>query len=1111
MPDIRSWLESLNLGVYAEAFEAEDIDLDALGRLSDADLKELGLTMGPRRKVLAAIAEPAAAPDPENTPFSREAERRQITVMFCDLVGSTALSEALDPEELRAVMTAYRGAAGDVVARYDGTVAQYLGDGIMVYFGWPNAHEDDAVRAVRAALDVVAAVMTVAAAQPLGVRIGIATGPVVVGASGEGQGDADLAVGETPNIAARVQGVAQPNTVAVADSTRRLLGNAFDLDDLGSHDAKGVSGGLRVHRVAGESASESRFEATRAAGMTPFVGREEEVAMLTRRWSQAKEGEGQVVLLSGEPGIGKSRITEELNDRLAAEAHTRLRYQCSPYHTNTAFHPIIAQIERAAGFERDDDAEAKLDKLEATLGGKDGDKAVPLIAAMLSLPIDRYPSLELSPQRQKDQTIEALADQVVTLAAEAPVLMILEDAHWIDPTTLDAFEPVIEAVQAASILLVITHRPEFTPPWSGFGHMTMISLNRLSRKQAQSVVAQLTGGKALPDQVLDQIIAKTDGVPLFVEELTKTVLEAGFLTESDEAYALDGPLPPLAIPETLQDSLMARLDRLSKAKDVAQIGACIGREFSFDLLTAISPLGEDDLATALKEAIDSALILARGAPPETKYTFRHAFVRDAAYASLLKDRRRDLHARIADALRTKFPETAAHEPELLALHYDRAARPLDAIEFWLTAAQQAAMRADAWEAIAHAKAGMALVEATTDLPDRDHWELELQVVLATQSMNVEGFASSEVRRAADRVLELGLSLQAVEPLCRCIGAILQAHIWHGRFARGHEAVKAIFELAEARGNLFEIACAIDINAVIHMQSGRFDESLVLVHRLKALMPKIADDQFDKAWGHIPGVFSGMAEAYVLCMRGNVTAARASIRETIDFVERHSSAYFAATSYSWHGADIGYFMHDVAAVEEYARKSIALCNRHPGFEKSLGAVARLHLGWAQAQNGQIDDGLERMMAALDTIRNTGGQGFMVPRVFAEIAEVLGQAGRPEDGLRLLGESPDRTDPDVPPSQFPDIYRIEGDLLLQRDTPDIAAARAKFEHAIAIARPEGSIAWELRATLSLARLLRDQGLIDEARDRLQSVLDRHPEPEGGLDGQEALALLAELGAT
>ena len=627
---------------------------------------------------------------------SREAERRQITVMFCDLVDSTALAERLDSEDLREVMAAYQKAAGAVIEHYDGHVAQYLGDGLMVYFGWPQAHEDDAGRAVRAGLELIAAVKDVAATAPLRVRIGIATGPVVVGETGAGDASVPkAAVGETPNLAARLQGLAAPNEIVIAPTTRALAGGAFDYDNLGEQVFKGIAKPLRAWRVVSASAAEGRFEARAAGGLTPLVGREIEGALLLDRWAEAKGGDGQVVLLSGEPGIGKSRITQVLRERLASEPLTRLRYQCSPYYTNTAFYPIIDQLERAAGFVRDDAHASRLDKLEAVLaqGTENVAEAAPLFAALLSLPVERYPPLSLSPQRQKEKTFEVLAEQVVGLAQHNPVLMIFEDVHWIDPTTLDVLSTVIDRLQHAAVLLVITYRPEFEPPWGDYSHVTIQALNRLSPEQGARMVGMVTGGKALPEEVLDQIIAKTDGVPLFVEELTKTVLEADLA---------EGQLRSMvAIPSTLQDSLMARLDRLESGKEIAQLAACIGREFSYRLIDAVASRDQAGLDDALTRLTDTGLLYRYGHPPDTTYSFKHALVQDTAYQSLLKSRRRPIHSRIVDTLQKQFGEVVKAEPELLAHHYTEAGRIEQAIPYWQQAGERAARHSANVEAIGH--------------------------------------------------------------------------------------------------------------------------------------------------------------------------------------------------------------------------------------------------------------------------------------------------------------------------------------------------------------------------------------------------------------------------
>ncbi|MDP6516589.1 MAG: alpha/beta fold hydrolase, partial [Alphaproteobacteria bacterium] len=751
----------LDLGQYAQAFEAEEIGLGHLPKLTESDLKELGLPMGPRKSILEAAAALAGMPAiaTEDIPTSAAkvgAERRQLTVMFCDLVGSTALSAQIDPEELRAVMGRYQKTAGAVIARYDGHVAQYLGDGLMTYFGWPTAHEDDAERAVRAGLEIVDAVKAIAAPVPLEVRIGIATGPVVVGETGAGDASVPkAAVGQTPNLAARLQALAEPASVIIADSTRRLIGGAFDLEDLGPVELKGVDGPRATYRVRGHGAAQSRFEATTASGLTPLVGRETEGAMLDARWSQAKGGEGQAVLLSGEPGIGKSRIVQELRARVGDEPHFRLRYQCSPYFAHSAFHPFVEQLSRAAGFAADDDPEAKLDKLEALLSqaaDQVGDVA-PLLAAILGLPGDRYVALDADPQRRKEGTIAALAEQLAGLAEHRPVLLIFEDTQWIDSTSLEVLDALVARIENIPVLILISYRPEFQPPWAGLGHVTMLSLNRLGRRECAAIAAKVPGGAALPDSVLDQIVARTDGVPLFAEELTRSVVEAGLAAEGDDPQAGRDSAARFAIPSSLRDSLTARLDRLGPAKEIAQIGAVIGSPFEHRLLARVSPLPPSKLEEALAKLLDSGLVLCQGQPPDATYRFKNALVVDVAYESLLKSTRQRVHAVIAASLAESFPETVERAPELLARHYQEAGDLAKAATHRIRAGYRAMERYAHPEAIAQFEASLELLgDGSVDTgltPDATERRITALVALgdiASQAGDLDG-ANQRYERA----------------------------------------------------------------------------------------------------------------------------------------------------------------------------------------------------------------------------------------------------------------------------------------------------------------------------------------------------------------------------
>ena len=842
-------LEAIGLGQYADAFEANDIDTDLLAQIDDQLLKDIGVSSaGHRLRIRNAIAKLSPTPIAEAKAGSTvaatgasatAAERRQLTVMFCDLVGSTALSARLDPEDLRAVIGAYHRCVAAVIEGSGGFVAKYMGDGVLAYFGYPRADEHDAQRAVRAALELVEKVagLDSVAAAPLQVRIGIATGLVVVGdLIGQGASQEQAVVGETPNLAARLQALAEPGTVMIAPSTRRLTGGLFEYADLGAVELKGLDAPVMAARVVRGSAAESRFEALHGRDLTPLVGRDEELALLRRRWQQARAGEGRVVVLIGEPGIGKSRLAQAMLEEVAGKPSTRLRYFCSPHHQASALHPFITQLEDAAGFSREDTAEARLAKLEALLARSNaGAEEIGFIAERMSIPTgDKYRLPDLTPQRRKEKTLEALLAQMARLAAQTPVLMLFEDAHWIDPTSLELLTLTVARASTLPLLLLVTARPEFTPPWPADAHVTMQALARLGRREGATLVERSAGGKALPAEILEQILARTDGVPLFLEELTKTIIESGLLREEDGHYALDGALPLMPIPTTLHDSLMARLDRLAPVREVAQVGAAIGREFSYPLLSAVAREPDDRLREALDRLVRAELVFGRGEVPEAVYTFKHALVQESAYASLLRERRRQLHARIAQALEGEFPEVAETQPELVAHHYAAAGLAAPAIDHYRRAAERAMAASANADAITHLTKGLELIASLAELSERISREIDFRLALGPPLTAIRGYGSVEAQAAYARAKELCAGAGDTPELFRSLMGLWVYHLCQPAMETASELSRELFDLAAKLGSDDFCLLAEYAACVTCCHSGRYTSVLSHAARVRAL-------------------------------------------------------------------------------------------------------------------------------------------------------------------------------------------------------------------------------------------------------------------------------------
>jgi class 3 adenylate cyclase/predicted ATPase len=1107
MSDIPEWLDGLGLGEYADAFEKNEITLDLARDLNNDDLKDLGVDAIGHRKALlrgiAALASNGQAASKGSARASLEAERRQITVMFCDLVGSTALSEELDPEDLRTLMQGYQRAAGGVIERYDGHVAQYLGDGLMTYFGWPQAHEDDAERAVRASLDIVEVVN----AMGQKVRIGIATGPVVVGETGAGDASVPkLAVGETPNLAARLQGLAGTDEIIIGPSTRRLLGGTFELDDLGKQFLKGIVEPMHAHLVTGLAAMKGRFEAQHQH-LTPLVGREAEIALVMERWQRTKNGDGQVVLLSGEPGIGKSRITQTLHERVTGDVHRLLRDQCSPYYTNSALYPVIERIERAAGFARGDDTEKKLDKLELMLGKTDDTTAVTLIAALLSIEISRYPELNMSPQKQKDETLKALVDHVIALAREQPVLMIFEDVHWVDPTTQEFLDVMVPRVANYPILLLITFRPEYIAGWLGHGHIVPVTLTRLGRTDATALVERVTGGKPLPDEVLDQIIAKTDGVPLFVEELTKTVLEAGWLIDQGEAYRLDGPLPPLAIPSTLQDSLMARLDRLSSVKEIAQIGACIGREFSYQLLAAVSGMSEMHLDDALPKLLESDLVHSRDRPPDAMYVFKHALIQDAAYGSLLKSRCREIHATIADVLERKFPRVSETEPEIIAHHFTEAGQGDRAIPYWLRAGQRATARSANTEALDHLDHGRSLVSRLPESPHRDQKELEFLVAATTPIIGTKGWGTSDLADATQRAMTLCETVQNTPLVSRSLYMQWGYGTWTGRHSLALEAAHRQIQLGREGNDEVALLMGHGLLGRVQCYLGKLEKGRRNIERSLELYDPSRHSSLALQYSQDPAMagYGGLAwSLWILGYSKQAHAAKEKCLHTAEMLDHpHSRCYALAVTATFYG-QLALSADELESVVHRLNELI----EEQSFWHWAG-TAEFALGWVRELRGDSDGAIRVMHNGLKKMREAGMEQHQA-LCLGLIASACLRSRRISEGLQIIREALTRAKRTGEKCFEPELHRVHGELLLQtaNTVPERQDAISSIKQALKLSHEIGAALWSLRAAASWVEASRNFDDGGEALEALQSACMALPGDHESHDLAQAQILLKSI---
>jgi class 3 adenylate cyclase/predicted ATPase len=1124
--DVAVWLRSLGLEQYEAAFRDNAVDEAVLPKLTAEDLKELGVAaVGHRRMLLDAVAQlrlPATAAEiassaaPSVTaPAATEtsAERRQVTVMFSDLAGLAARSAGMDPEDFGDIVAAYHTCVAQTVQRFGGFVAAYMGDGVLVYFGYPEAHEDDAERAVRTGLETVAAVGALKTHASLQTRVGIATGLVVIGdLFGAGAvGEQDV-VGETPNLAARLQSIAQPDTVVLAESTRKLVGNLFELADLGVQTLKGIAAPVQAWTALRASSVESRFDALHATGLTELVGREEELELLLRRWSKSKSGEGQVVLLSGEAGIGKSRLTAALLERLAGEPHTRLRYFCSPQHTDSALYPIISQLERAAGLAHHDTAQAKRDKLDGLLARSLAARAdAALFAELLSLPNDgRYPTLDLTPQQRREKTLEAFSAQIDALSRLHPLLMIFEDVHWIDPTSLEALGRTLARLTGLRALLVITYRPEFSAPWIGQPHATAMTVNRLGPREIDAMIDQVVGDKSLPASIRRDILERADGVPLFVEEMTKAVLEGEDEQAMDRLVA-GIPAPSLTVPPSLHASLMARLDRLGQAKELAQIAAAIGREFSHALLAAVAQKPQGQLQAALDRLLDAGLLFRQGVSPHFVYLFKHALLRDAAYGTLLREQRRAYHARIAETLANEFDEVAESQPELLARHYAEAGLVGPAASQWSKAGQRSLARSALVEAVEQLTQALAHIESLPSTWALRREEIKLQVALITPLMHVRGYAAPATKAAVEkaRVLIERAEARGEPPEDPLLLFTVLYGFWVANYVAFdgdmmRELASQYLALAEKQDASIPRVTGHRLMGVSLLHIGDFLQARRHLDQAVSLYDPAVHRALAARFGQDVRVSALFYRPLALWPLGWPAAALEDAGEAIKEARETGQAAnllaaLALTSLTHilcgNFATAGAHLDELTAFAEEKR---AL------FWKTGGIVIK---GCLLAMIGQSSESVPMMKSALTAWQPTGTT-VRLPMYLSYLAKAQADIGHFDDAKRNIADAMAAINASKEMWYEAELHRLAGEIELRSPERDAMRAQAYFDQALAIARRQQARSWELRAAMSLARLWRDQGKAPQARELLAPIYGWFTEGFDTRDLKDAKALLQEL---
>lgn len=1106
--DVGAWLEGVGLGQYQVLFSNQAIDSNVLYDLTDDDLARLGMPPGHREVLFKAISalldrgivEPRAPSQPLRQ--SSDAERRQLTVLICDMVGSTALASKLDPEELRKVMAQYIDACASAITSLGGFIARYTGDGIVAYFGYPAALEDAAERAVRAGLQLGQVVPNLVSLPDvtLHVRTGIATGLVVVGdLLGEGAAKEEAVVGETPGLAAWLQTLAPPDGVAIASSTRRLTEGMFELEFLGMCELRGVPGLRPVWHVLRETVAESRFDATHHADLRDAIGRENELSLLLGRWQTACEGERQLVLLMGEAGIGKSRMCLALANRVAADDHFSFRLQCSPFHTDSALHPIIANFERLAGLTVNMAPEQKLDRLIAEMQkfGTAPPETLALFANLLSIPVgDRLPWHEVPPEQMKTLTLEALDDWLVSLSRQKPVLWILEDAHWIDPTTVDAITRSLGRCNDARILTVITHRPDYRPPWTG-RRVASLNLIRLSRRQSQELIRRVAR-RDLPETVIEQIVGRTDGVPLFIEELTKAVVESGPFEARANRHDGRGSAEPV-IPVTLQDSLLARLDRLPESKVVAQIGAAIGREFSYELLTAVVESGVRRIDAALAQLEAADLISARGSSQVT-YVFKHALVQEAAYSTLLMSRRQTLHRRIAEVLQSRFAQIAGVQPELLAHHFSEAGLITQAIGWWERAALRSASRSNNVEAVSQFNRALKLLEQTPIDSSYRRREFEMRIALIEPLYATKGYSGSEVDENYARLLELGQVLGETRQLLRILWGRAGGHLVRCDFARADEHVESFLDLARQAADATSVAQGVRISAMVALASGE------LVAARERFLEVI--EAFEReGTATTLGDFLTIPRPTTLAQYSIAAQQLGYLEEAEELCEsslrgaRHCDHHLTSCYVIYHCAMKAMVGQDADKVILLAEELVEIMRRHHVFYWEC--FTEPLLGWALARTGSVDAGLARLQRGAD-IRDRMQTRIWSPYFLISEAEILMQNQRNDEAVVLLDRAAAEAEATGQHYSEAEGFRVRA-CVRQSQGASLAEVEALFQSGLATARRQSARLFELRIATTLAQVLRNVGRLEDARALLAPTYGWFTNGHDTVDLKQARAVL------